>query len=66
MTPLSACAFSCIAGPGGPFFWDGIHPTTAGYRALAVAALQLIPEPPGLWLLGLALLAVAVRRRVGT
>jgi outer membrane lipase/esterase len=61
----SACAFACIAGPDGTFFWDGIHPTTAGHRVLALAALQLIPEPPGIWLLALALVAWSVRRRIG-
>lgn len=61
-----ACAFSqaCIDSPGGTFFWDGIHPTTAGHRVLAEAALRLIPEPPGQVLLALAILALAARRRV--
>lgn len=56
----SACAFSpaCIADPAGTFFWDGIHPTAAGYAVLAAEALALIPEPTSLTLLAAALLAI--------
>jgi outer membrane lipase/esterase len=44
---LTACAAdpSCISDPTGTFFWDGIHPTTAGATLIADAALKAIPEP---------------------
>lgn len=64
----TACAASaaCIADPDQNFFWDGIHPTTAGHALLAAAALQAIPEPGmiAVFALGLAMLVV-VRRRLG-
>ena len=59
------CAVSptCIDDPTGFFFWDGIHPTTAGHNAIAQAALQAIPQavsgPGGLGLTALGLLAIA-------
>lgn len=44
---LTACAADpiCIQDPTGTFFWDGIHPTTAGATIIADAALKAIPEP---------------------
>ncbi|HYN79126.1 MAG TPA: SGNH/GDSL hydrolase family protein [Lamprocystis sp. (in: g-proteobacteria)] len=48
--------------PGTRFFWDAIHPTTAGHAAIAAAALQLIPEPATLALLGLIVLVGLGRR----
>jgi outer membrane lipase/esterase len=61
----SACAASaaCIASPGGTFFWDGIHPTTAGHAVIAQAALRAVPEPATLLLVALGVLALGVRRR---
>jgi len=54
----SACAYSpaCITDPATTFFWDGIHPTTAGHALIASAALAAIPEPatPVLIFIGLA------------
>ncbi len=49
----NACAASasCIADPDGYFFWDGIHPTTAGHAIIAAAARRAIPEPPILFLM---------------
>ncbi|MDN5871114.1 MAG: SGNH/GDSL hydrolase family protein [Nitrococcus sp.] len=40
------CAVSpvCINDPGGHFFWDGLHPTTAGHGAIAQAVLQVLPK----------------------
>jgi outer membrane lipase/esterase len=44
----STCAFSpqCIADPSQTFFWDGIHPTTAGHALIAQEALAVIQEAP--------------------
>lgn len=62
----SACAFSpaCIADPTGTFFWDGIHPTTAGHALIAREALAAIPEPGTVLLIALGLVALGVRSRV--
>jgi outer membrane lipase/esterase len=61
-----ACAMSaaCIADPTGYFFWDGIHPTTAGHALMASLALAEIPEPGTILLLAVGLLGgFAARRR---
>ncbi|MCO6440174.1 MAG: SGNH/GDSL hydrolase family protein [Nitrococcus mobilis] len=58
------CAVSaaCINAPAGFFFWDGIHPTTAGHEAIAQAALQVLPravsEPGSLCLMVFGLLGI--------
>ena len=61
----SACATSvaCIADPTGVFFWDGIHPTTAGHQMLASLALAELPEPGTVMLLVIGLLGMLVVRR---
>lgn len=43
----SACAASaaCIAAPNRTFFWDGIHPTTAGHAIIAQVALKELHIP---------------------
>jgi outer membrane lipase/esterase len=62
----SACAASaaCILDPSTTFFWDGIHPTTAGHFLIAQQAALLVPEPQtyALLLAGLAVLLFAGRR----
>jgi phospholipase/lecithinase/hemolysin len=47
--PLNRCTVPGVVGhaicstPHQYLFWDGIHPTTTGHRAVAQAALQLLP-----------------------
>lgn len=61
----SSCATSaaCIADPSGVFFWDGIHPTTAGHQMLASLVLAELPEPGTVMLLVIGLFGVLVVRR---
>lgn len=57
-------SIACLADPAGYFFWDGLHPTTAGHALMAQLALAQLPEPESLLLVMVGLLGlVAVRRR---
>jgi outer membrane lipase/esterase len=55
---------------GTSLFWDGIHPTTLAHQQLAAAVYATalpVPEPAttAMLTLGLALVALGVRRRAG-
>lgn len=50
--------------PESYFFWDGVHPTTAGHAVLAQAVFRaLVPEPGILLLLGVGLAELVLGRR---
>lgn len=51
------------ATPNSYLFWDAIHPTTAAHSNLAIAALNVIPEPSTASLLLVGLVVLASRRR---
>jgi phospholipase/lecithinase/hemolysin len=51
------------ANPDQYLFWDGVHPTAAAHRMLGDAFMAAVPEPGGIALLLVALLAMAVIRR---
>ena len=44
------------------FFYDVVHPTTAGHDLIAGVALSVIPEPSTALLLASGLVAMALRR----
>ncbi len=51
------------ADPSTYFFWDGIHPTSAGHAIISNAMLALVPEPATLALLTLGLAGLGFSRR---
>lgn len=59
----TACAADGACDASQAFFWDGIHPTTAGHQVMARLAVAAIPEPATGLLLGLAFLGLAATRR---
>ena len=67
VTTACAAHAACLADPSiasTTFFWDGIHPTTAGHKLIATAALRLlVPEPGMIALLFAGVAVVIVRRR---
>lgn len=58
-----ACAASLACDPASHFFWDGIHPTTAGHQIMASLAVAAILEPASLALLAVALFGLAAGRQ---
>ncbi|MEO8410749.1 MAG: hypothetical protein ABI478_09290 [Propionivibrio sp.] len=62
----STCAAdaACVSDPDGVFFWDGLHPTTAGHAQLAQLAVAEIPEPVTFGLMLAALLLLAIGHKV--
>ncbi|MBP8195063.1 MAG: PEP-CTERM sorting domain-containing protein, partial [Azonexus sp.] len=59
----TACAADGACDASQAFFWDGIHPTSAGHQVMARLAVAAIPEPATGLLLGLAFLGLAATRR---
>ena len=58
----TACAADGACDASQAFFWDGIHPNTAGHQVMARLAVAAIPEPATGLLLGLAFLGLAASR----
>ena len=58
-----ACGALATCDPQKYFFWDGIHPTSAGHDLLARTLLAAVPEPGSWLMLAAGLLLVALRAR---
>lgn len=52
-----------LCDPNTWLFWDGVHPTTAGHALLGAQFAAAVPEPASLWLIVIALILLAMRRR---
>ena len=75
-TSVCAASQQCIDNPDQTFFWDGIHPTTAGHALIAQEALAVIqgapaaiPEPGTLLLMAfgvMSLISFTPARRRGS
>lgn len=73
ITNTTGRCYSGTTGVGGPgtvcsnpdeyVFWDGIHPTAAAHEALGQYALQVVPVPAAVYLLGSALALLGWVRR---
>ena len=58
-----ACAQFVACDPSTYFFWDGIHPTSAGHGIISNAMLAVaLPEPPALALLAFCLVGLGFGR----
>lgn len=60
--PGTPCA-PTLAGQNAYLFWDQVHPTASAHAFIGQAALQTVPEPASLLLLGGALAGIGVMRR---
>jgi phospholipase/lecithinase/hemolysin len=61
--PVFLPGVGVISDASGHLFWDTIHPTTAGHRAIAEIAVKVVPVPAALPLFATGLIALAVVKR---
>ena len=60
-----ACVMNLdVCNPETWLFWDGVHPTTAGHALLGAQFAAAVPEPDSVSLAALALIGLALGRRV--